>query len=79
MPLQKHSVSLRGHKTSISLEKEFWDILKKLAQEKNKSLSLLIAEIEEETRASSIEKYNLSSSLRIYILKEILKAGSSYK
>lgn len=72
MNLQKHSVTLRGHKTSISLETEFWDLLKSIAQEQQKPLSVLIAEIEENSRPLSGRSYNLSSALRVYILQKLL-------
>ena len=59
---QKRSVSLHGHKTSVSLEKAFWDVLQEAAHIQNISLSHLIKNIDE-TR-----KGNLASALRVYAL-----------
>ena len=62
--MRKHSVNILGHQTSITLEDEFWDILKTSAEERNLSLNKLIAEIDE-TRGTK----NLSSAIRLYVLK----------
>ncbi|WP_169568065.1 ribbon-helix-helix domain-containing protein [Sneathiella limimaris] len=62
----KHSVSIAGHRTSISLEKPFWDLFKAAANQKGQSLNSLIAEIDE-TRSG-----NLSSAIRLYVLQELL-------
>jgi len=45
--MKKHSVTLRGHATSITLEDEFWIILKQIAIDKNQSIASLIDEIDE--------------------------------
>lgn len=63
---QKRSVSLHGHKTSVSLEKAFWDVLKEAAHSQNISLSQLIKEIDENRKGS------LSSALRLYALSYVL-------
>lgn len=60
--MKKHSVNIYGHQTSISLEEEFWEALKKIAHQENMSLSLLIRQIDE-TRTT-----NLSSALRVFAL-----------
>jgi predicted DNA-binding ribbon-helix-helix protein len=65
MPLrlsQKHSITVKGHRTSITLEQAFWDSLKEIATEKHVSISHLITEIDTD------EPENLSSALRVYIL-----------
>jgi predicted DNA-binding ribbon-helix-helix protein len=59
---QKHSVTVAGHRTSITLEAAFWDSLREIAIAKDKSVNSLIAEID----VSQPE--NLSSALRVYIL-----------
>ena len=60
--IQKRSVLLAGHKTSISLEPEFWEALRLLAERRGLSLNRLVAEIDER-RAG-----NLSSALRLHVL-----------
>ena len=44
----KHSVTLRGHRTSISLEDEFWQELRDLAQEMDMPINALVAQIDAE-------------------------------
>ncbi len=59
----KRSVKIAGHSTSVSLEKEFWDELKRIAAEKNLSVNSMIEEID--TQRSG----NLSSALRLFVLQ----------
>lgn len=59
----KRSFSIKGHRTSISLEKEFWDALKDAAAEDKKPLAAVIAEIDAGRAASG-----LSSAVRIWLL-----------
>lgn len=63
----KRSVVIAGHATSVSLETEFWDTLKEIAFEKNMSIAALIRQIDHEFNLP--DRRNLSSILRIYILK----------
>ena len=65
--LIKKSITIKKHRTSISLEKEFWDALKIVAKEQNCSLETLVAMID--TR----RKTSLASSIRVYILKFYMK------
>ncbi len=64
--LEKHSITIMGHQTSISLEPEFWNELKLISKNENKSLGKIISEIDE----SSMQD-NLSSKIRIFVLKKI--------
>lgn len=70
--IQKYSVTLKGHRTSISLEPLFWDVLQNLAKIHKKSLAQLICDVEEEFLTEKPSP-NLSSALRIYVLREVLK------
>lgn len=67
--LEKHSISIRGHRTSYSLEPEFYAELKRIAKEQQKPLAKLITELDE-TRSS---ESNLSSTLRVFVLKNVKK------
>lgn len=58
----KHSVTVRGHRTSITLEPEFWESLKDIAAASSTSLNALIAEID------AANPDNLSSALRVFVL-----------
>ena len=69
--MHKISVSLFGHQTSISLEQEFFDVLQKIAKQQNTSVAAIIKSIDEQRLPNS----NLSSEIRIWILKQILKTS----
>ena len=62
----KKSMSINGHKTSVSLEKEFWDELNLIAKKKKVSLSKLVSDIDIENKKSQ----NLTSRLRVYCLSQ---------
>lgn len=67
-PIVKHSVTIAGHATSVSIEKPFWEAFQKLAAAQNKSTNQLVTEIDD---ARSV---NLSSAIRLYVL-ECLKTA----
>ncbi|WP_117192539.1 ribbon-helix-helix domain-containing protein [Rhizobium terrae] len=62
--IRKHSATLHGHRTSFSLEDEFWIELKAIAAARGVSLANLIAEIDDRRQPGS----NLSSALRVHVL-----------
>ena len=66
--LSKHSVSIRGHRTSFSLEDEFWNELQRIAQEKGLPVARMITEIDSARPLGQ----NLSSALRVFVLKHAL-------
>ena len=68
--MKKHSVTLRGHATSITLEEEFWVILKQIAVQKNQSIASLIDGIDE--RRLETPTGGLSSAIRIYVLNYVI-------
>ncbi len=61
----KRSVTIAGHRTSLSLEEEFWTALKSIASQHHTSLADLIATIDEARGAR-----NLSSATRVFILEQ---------
>ena len=61
--LIKKSITIKKHRTSLSLEKEFWDALKIIAEEQNCSIENLVARIDLNRKTS------LASSIRVYLLK----------
>lgn len=61
----KRSAIISGHKTSISLEKPFWEELKALAATKDMTVAALLTEID-----MSRKGINLSSACRLYVLAE---------
>lgn len=72
----KHSVTLKGHRTSISLEDEFWRALRDIAEEKAQPINALVADIDVE-RGDSM---GLASAIRLYVLRRFqdqLKAAQA--
>ena len=69
----KRSVTIARHRTSVSLEEAFWTALAELAAEDGKSVSALIAEIDEGRGAEARERASLSSAIRLYVLKRARK------
>lgn len=67
--LEKHSITIRGHKTSYTLEKEFYIELKRIAAERKTPLATLITGLDE-TRSP---ERNLSSCLRVFVLENLKK------
>lgn len=61
----KRSLTLRGHRTSVSLEEDFWRAFRDIADEKSKPINALAAEIDEERGVES----GLASAIRIYVLR----------
>lgn len=62
--IRKHSATLHGHRTSFSLEDEFWSELKTIASGRSIALAALISEIDDQRPPES----NLSSALRLHVL-----------
>jgi predicted DNA-binding ribbon-helix-helix protein len=62
--MRKHSVSIRGHRTSITLEDAFMDALRQMADERNIAVAALIAEID----SAQATPVNLSSAIRLAVL-----------
>ncbi len=60
----KHSFAIRGHRTSISLEPEFWDALTEIAKARGASLAALVAEIDSARTGDA----GLSTAVRLYVL-----------
>lgn len=61
----KRSVSIRGHRTSFSVEQPFFEALREIASMRGQAFAALIAEIDE-TRPRDT---NLSSAIRLYVLE----------
>ena len=59
----KHSLTLRGHRTSVSLEAAFWQAFRQIAAQQNQSLNDLAARIDAQ-RAD----VGLASAIRVFVL-----------
>ncbi|WP_294536194.1 ribbon-helix-helix domain-containing protein [uncultured Rhodoblastus sp.] len=62
--MRKHSLVIAGHRTSISLETAFWDVLRELARQQGVTVAALAADIDRKRGAA-----NLSSALRVHLLQ----------
>ncbi|MBN9489666.1 MAG: ribbon-helix-helix domain-containing protein [Alphaproteobacteria bacterium] len=65
--MRKRSVTIDGHRTSISLEDGFWEELAAIAEARHLSLNALVAEIDRIRGTSG----NLSSALRLHVLETL--------
>jgi len=61
----KHSLTLKGHRTSVSLEAEFWQAFREIAAQKQIPINALAAQIDAE-RGVDI---GLASAIRLYVLR----------
>jgi predicted DNA-binding ribbon-helix-helix protein len=62
--IAKRSIVIDGSKTSVSLEDQFWEVLREIATERRTTLTGLITSIDRDRREG-----NLSSALRVYVLR----------
>ena len=60
----KHSLTLGGHRTSVSLEAEFWVAFRQIAADKSMPINALAAEID----ADRGIEMGLASAIRLYVL-----------
>ncbi|MGH1577087.1 ribbon-helix-helix domain-containing protein [Planktotalea sp.] len=63
---QKRSLTLKGHRTSVSLEDAFWDAFRDIASEKGRAINDLAAEIDA-IRGSDC---GLASAIRLFVLEQ---------
>ena len=70
--MRKRSVTIDGHRTSISLEDGFWQELAAIAEARHLSLNALVAEIDRARSTPSPDRGgNLSSALRLHVLETL--------
>ena len=74
--LQKHSVTIAGHRTSVTLEAIFWDALRRIAKNRRTTISQLIVEIDQR-RGEDKAAPNLSSAIRVFVLQSGPVAGDA--
>jgi predicted DNA-binding ribbon-helix-helix protein len=61
----KHSLTLHGHRTSVSLEPEFWHAFRTIADAQNTPLNTLAAQIDDARTGDE----GLASAIRLYVLR----------
>lgn len=64
---RKHSLNLRGHRTSVSLEPEFWEAFRAVAREKGLALNELAARIDDARGLNC----GLASAIRLVVLRHL--------
>ncbi len=60
----KRSIVINGHKTSVSLEDDFWRGLHDIARSKNAPLNKIVAQIDRDRDNANL---NLSSAIRVFV------------
>ena len=68
--LRKRSVTIAGHRTSLSLEAVFWKALQDAASEENSSVNALVERIDRD-RAADGSDGNLSSAVRVWLMERL--------
>lgn len=67
VPPRKRSVSIRGHRTSFSVEDAFFEEVQQIARRNGQTVAQLVAEID----AARPEGMNLSSAIRLRVLADL--------
>ncbi|MEL7104772.1 MAG: ribbon-helix-helix domain-containing protein [Pseudomonadota bacterium] len=69
----KHSLTLKGHRTSVSLEDPFWRAFRDIAAREGRALNDLAAEIDAQRGTDC----GLASAIRLYVLGELTRAAKT--
>ena len=75
-PKHKRSLTIARHRTSISLEDEFWEALSDATSEEGKSIASLVGEIDRRRGAAERDGPSLSAAIRLYLLRR-LRSGTA--
>jgi predicted DNA-binding ribbon-helix-helix protein len=70
-PRNKRSLTIARHRTSVSLENDFWEALGALARADGKSVAALVGEIDKKRSARASPQPSLSAAIRIYVLERV--------
>jgi len=62
---RKHSLTLKGHRTSVSLEDEFWTAFREIAEAQGQPINALAAQIDAERGVDM----GLASAIRLFVLR----------
>ncbi len=69
--IAKRSVMIAGHRTSVSLEAEFWAALQEIARRRGQSVQALVGAVD-----SGRGERNLSSAIRVFVLSAFREADA---
>lgn len=67
---QKRSLTLKGHRTSVSLENEFWQAFRQIAEREDRPINDLAAEIDAARGADC----GLASAIRLFVLRKLTES-----
>ena len=70
--VRKRSVDIAGHRTSESIEEPFWEALREIATTESVSINDLV------TRIDSERTGNLSSAIRVYVLRAVAEHRATH-
>ena len=65
--MQKRSLSIHAHRTSIALEVEFWDVIDRAVEQDGRSLAAFITALED-ARTQADSPHGLAAYLRLFAL-----------
>ena len=71
--MKKRSITIQGHRTSVSIEEPFWAILRAIAAQRGLSLASLVQMIDKERNGG------LSSALRLFVLAELTQNTAGHE
>jgi predicted DNA-binding ribbon-helix-helix protein len=72
----KRSLTIARHRTSVTLEDDFWEALNEIARADGKSVAGLVGEIDRRRSAASGGTRSLSASIRLYVLARAKRGAS---
>ena len=72
----KRSLTIAGHRTSVSLEEPFWAALADIAKTQGRSIAALVSEIDKRRSDEDGNAASLSAAIRIYVLGN-MRSGAS--
>ena len=67
----KRSLTLHGHRTSVSLEEPFWQEFRRIAATRGQSINGLAAELD----AARTPPASLASAIRVFVLEQLRRGG----
>ena len=76
---KKRSLTLKGHRTSVSLEDEFWLAFRDIAAERGQPINVLAAEIDSgRFMEAGLTDIGLASAIRLYVLDYYRKKSEQF-
>lgn len=73
--IEKRSITLQRHRTSLSLEPVFWELLEAEAERQGRSLAQVVASIDRERTAEGAGA-NLSSAVRVFLVRRLQRQAA---